>query len=180
MTLFQEALAFTLRMEGAWYPGDEERDTNPTMKGITQKTYDTFRASHGMVTRSVRAIGVTELEDIYYQQYWKAITPTAVVDPLHRAVFDMAVNAGPSRATKILQSLLGTKPDGRFGPITNRALWLWVGSEMELFNRYQTERLAFYGGLALVNKRLRPNLISWTRRVVLLSREVYHDADSGE
>lgn len=177
--LFREALDFTLKMEGDWYPGDEARDTNPTMKGVTQETYDKYRNQMGMVNRSVINISGAELEYIYLRGYWNPIAPTAVVHPLCLAVFDMAVNAGPSRAIKILQGLVGSKADGILGPKTNNKVWGWSGSSMKLFSLYQTERLAFYGGLALRNMRLRPNLIAWTHRVVMLSRKVYND-EAGE
>ena len=60
-------------------------------------------------------------------------------------VFDMAANAGPSEAVKILQKVVGVEQDGSVGPITLAAV---AGVEQSvLLESYTLNRIAYYRSL---------------------------------
>jgi lysozyme family protein len=75
-------------------------------------------------------------------------------------VFDMAVNSGPGRAVRLLQSAVGAVPDGAIGPKTLAAVQ--AQDPATLIETYQRTRQHFLEALptfATFGK-------GWTRRVV--------------
>lgn len=104
---FEKGLKFVLAREGGYsnHPNDSGGETN---KGITHKTYDTYRKSQGLPTRSVKDIIDKEVKEIYYNNYYKASGADKVGDPkLSTVVFDTAVNMGVSRAKTMLEKSNG-------------------------------------------------------------------------
>lgn len=98
---FDKCLAITLRYEGA-YSNHPDDPGGPTMRGITQREYDTWRKQQGKSTRSVRQLTDDEMRAIYRTQYWDAVAADSLVMGLDLCVFDAAVNSGVSRAQKWL------------------------------------------------------------------------------
>lgn len=118
MDNFQKALEFTLRWEGGYsdHPADKG---GATMRGITQATYDAYLRSIGAPSHPVKGIRDEEIEWIYHRNYWEEIKGDSLPMPLAIAVFDCAVNSGPSRSIKLLQSACGGLViDGLIGPKT--------------------------------------------------------------
>ena len=70
----------------------------------------------------------------------------------------MAINAGPSRAAKILQEVVGCVPDGGIGPITLRCVNEYSG---DLIEAYSNARADFYRSLSQFDKFGR----GWLNRV---------------
>ena len=56
--------------------------------------------------------------DILENQYYKGPKIDKLPESIRKNVLDMAINAGPGRAIKILQKLVGAKQDGAIGPKT--------------------------------------------------------------
>lgn len=168
MDLFTEAMNLTLGTEGGWYDGSDPRDPNPTMWGITQKTYDAYRSSIGQPSQSVRQVKTDE-RDAIYRKYWDG-----VCENLPRlaalTVFDMSINAGPAAARKVVQRALNLPDDGVYGPVTRTAIsrltqYGVLNGQVDVFIlRILLERVAFYRDLAR-KPNLRPNLNSWIARV---------------
>lgn len=117
---FDRALIAVLRHEGGYvnHPADPGGATN---KGVTQVVYDGFRNRLGLPKRSVRHITETEVRDIYKRQYWEAVKGDELPAGIDYMVFDGAVNSGPSRSGRWLQSALGVKVDGVIGEATLNA-----------------------------------------------------------
>jgi len=117
------------------------------MRGITQATYDAYLRSIGVKVPSppeqvkfpsraeylvamaayapiypVKGIRDEEIEWIYRRNYWNEIRGDSLPMPLAIAVFDCAVNSGPSRSIKLLQAACGGLViDGALGPVTLEA-----------------------------------------------------------
>lgn len=104
---FKKTLKFVLQREGGYVndPTDLGGETN---KGITYRTYNAYRKSKGLKPQSVKHITDSEVEDIYYNNYYKASGADKISDPkLSAYVFDTAVNMGVSRAKTFLSESNG-------------------------------------------------------------------------
>ena len=134
-----------LQHEGGYvnHPKDPGGATN---KGITQKTYDSWRDRAGQPRQSVRNIRDDEVTAIYRRGYWDKVRGDELPAGVDYAVFDFAVNSGVSRASKYLQEVVGVTQDGVIGPATIAAVRRHapVGVIRELCAR----RLLFLKGLS--------------------------------
>jgi lysozyme family protein len=115
-TSFPAALALVLAHEGGF--ADHPLDPGgPTKFGVTRETL--ARARGRAVTREeVRALGREEAGAIYRRLYWDAVRADQLPAGVDLALFDFAVNAGPIRASRTLQAVLGCAADGSVGPLT--------------------------------------------------------------
>ena len=118
---FEDALRRVLKHEGGYvnHPKDPSGATN---RGVTQATYDAYRASRGVAKVSVRGITDAEVAAIYKLQYWDRAHCDDLPFGLDYAVFDFAVNSGVSRAAKFLQAVVGATQDGVIGQMTLAAV----------------------------------------------------------
>ena len=82
---------------------------------------------------------------------------------LDLCIFDFGVNAGPSRAVKMIQSMAGTTVDGGVGPLTLKAIDALVKKDglKETIQAYQDKRQAYYESLENFKLFVR----GWTVRV---------------
>lgn len=114
---FTVCLPLILKHEGGYvdHPKDPGGATN---KGITQKTYDSWRDRKGQPRQSVRSITSDEVAAIYRRDYWDAIKGDDLPAGIDYCVFDFAVNSGIDRASRYLQSAVGSPSDGKIGPAT--------------------------------------------------------------
>jgi hypothetical protein len=94
---FERCLAVTLKWEGG-YSNHPDDPGGPTMKGITQREYASWRKQHGRRVRPVREIAEDELREIYRSEYWDAMDCGNLCAGLDLCVFDAAVNSGVGRA----------------------------------------------------------------------------------
>jgi lysozyme family protein len=140
---FRQSLAYLLKDEGG-NDDDPADHGGRTSRGITQREYTSWRKKQGLPNRDVWTATTKEIETIYHDEYWDPhcdLLPSGT-DYLY---FDMAVNAGPSRATKLLQKALGVTADGAFGPNTKRAVE--EANVKDLIKKYTEVKRAFYIGL---------------------------------
>lgn len=113
---FQACLRFTLKYEGGYvdHPDDPGGATN---LGITIGVLQSWRGNP--VTKAdVRALTKVEAGNIYKARYWNKVDGNRLPPGLDLAMFDYAVNSGPSRAAKALQRIAGVAADGIIGDDT--------------------------------------------------------------
>ena len=114
------AEGFTSTAERGWWPGNAT-DPNPTLNGVTQRTYDRFRAARGEPVQGVELMSPDEQTAIY-DQYWHdgrcdliaTVAPAAAI--VH---FDAYFNGG---GVHILQVSVDVPLDGIVGPQTLQAV----------------------------------------------------------
>jgi lysozyme family protein len=161
MTPLERALGFTLRedIEGGWYDGSGSHDPNPTMRGVTQRTYDAWRTDRGLPTRSVRDIAAEEVRTIAAERYWLPAGCSRLPPDLAVAHFDAAYNMGPTAAIKVLQRACKVKDDGVFGPITETAARTLRVEDLLL------ARIDYYRRIVQAKRSLLPALVHWLYRV---------------
>lgn len=159
---FAGAYEFTLAHERGWWPGGAS-DPNPTLDGVTQRTYNAYRTRRNLPGRSVREMNPSERTDIYHE-YWDDCDADLLPRRSAAAHFAFAFNAGPGPAMRVLQRALGVKDDGKLGPITRAAIL--DALDNDLLPRLLLEQLGHYRAICLGNATLRPNLLGWIGRLV--------------
>jgi lysozyme family protein len=117
---YEKALRFVLRWEGGFVddPADRGGRTN---RGVTQRTYDSWRSRQGQPPRDVKDIEESEVSKIYEGDYWIPPRCDVLATPIDLVGFDTAVNMGVRRSVRILQTVLGCGVDGSFGKNTRDA-----------------------------------------------------------
>lgn len=139
---FEKSLQLILKFEGG-YVNDPNDHGGATNKGVTQTVYDEYRKSLNKSSQSVKDITDEEVKDLYYKKYWIVAMCDKLpldVDTVH---FDMAVNAGPKQAAKLLQRSVGVADDGVIGPETLAKIIL-IKDLKTLVKQYINKRIEFY------------------------------------
>lgn len=121
---FKKCLQHVLQFEGGYvdHPSDPGGATN---RGITRKTLARWRGISpwwDLPKSAVRELAENESEAIYKQAYWATSAGRHLPNGIDLAIFDFAVNSGPSRTAKALQKILNVPQDGIIGPMTLTAL----------------------------------------------------------
>lgn len=154
---YDKCLGLILHHEGGYvnHPKDPGGETN---LGVTKRVYEEWGGTKEMVDLTVE-----DVAPIYEKNYWGRVKADDLPSGLDLCVFDFAVNAGPGRAAKYLQSMIGTTVDGGIGPNTLRAVGNYVeevGLQTAIEN-YQANRQRYYEKLSTFETFGR----GWTRRV---------------
>ncbi len=162
---FEACLSEVLRHEGGYadHPSDPGGATN---LGVTRKTLAGWRKVSpwwNLPKEAVKELARTEASAIYRKLYWDRCKGGALPAGLDLALFDFAVNSGPARAIKALQSELKVKADGFLGPLTLDALKARIAVEgvAALVTSLSGGRLSFVQKLATFATFGR----GWTRRI---------------
>ena len=113
---FKRALVLVLDHEGHF--GNDPRDSGGmTNLGVTRAVWQDW-VKHPVDEAEMRALTPAIVAPLYKTKYWDACKCDQLPLGIDYAVFDFAVNAGVSRASKTMQSALGTAADGIVGPAT--------------------------------------------------------------
>tara|TARA_Y100001972_G_C7592213_1_gene296895 strand:- start:372 stop:878 length:507 start_codon:yes stop_codon:yes gene_type:complete len=166
MSNYNECLKIILMHEGGYvnHPKDPGGETN---LGVTKRVYEEWGG-----TKEMKDLTIEDVEPIYKNNYWDKIKGDDLPDGLDLCVFDFGVNAGPGRAAKFLQKMIGTTVDGGIGPMTLKAVNEYVDENgiKETITNYQNMRQEYYEGLSTFDTFGG----GWTRRV----KETTHEAES--
>ena len=154
---YDKCLETILHHEGGYvnHPKDPGGETN---LGVTKRVY----LEHGG-KKDMKDLLVEDVAPIYKKGYWDKMKGDQLPNGLDLCVFDFGVNAGPGRAAKYLQTMIGTVADGGIGPNTLKAVAEYVekhGIEKSIEN-YQEARQSYYEKLNTFGTFGR----GWTRRV---------------
>ena len=162
-TRFEQAVEHVLKHEGGFV--QHPRDPGGATKfGITRETLARAKKRPASIN-DVRRLSRKEAIAIYRQLYWEAVRADELPPGLDLAAFDLAVNSGPTRAVKMLQTALGVEADGIIGPITLGAAR--EADAPETIRRLTKARLGFLGRLATW-----PVFgLGWRRRVLAVEQE---------
>mgnify|MGYP003650583610 FL=1 len=154
---YDKCLETILHHEGGYvnHPSDPGGETN---LGVTKRVYEEWGGEKDM-----KDLLVEDVAPIYEKNYWGRTKCDDLPSGLDLCVFDFAVNAGPGRSAKYLQTMIGTTADGGIGPNTLLALGNYVeevGVEGSIRN-FQTARQEYYESLGTFEVFGK----GWTRRV---------------
>lgn len=155
---YPASYAFTKDFEGG-YVNDPDDPGGCTNAGITIGTLQAWRGDSVKVTcADVAALSEPEIGLIYATNYWAPVWGNRLPVGINCQVWDLGVNAGPSRAIKILQGLVDETQDGIMGPKTLAATE--DADQDDLLVRYHAARQEYYESLSTFSKYGD----GWTRR----------------
>jgi lysozyme family protein len=117
---FNTCFDLMLTHEGG-YVHHEKDPGGRTNFGVTQRVWEEWMG-RPVTEKEMRALTPLMVKPLYKRKYWDAVRADDLVAGVDYCVFDVAVNSGPGRAIKFLQSCVGVTPDGGFGPITLAAV----------------------------------------------------------
>ncbi|MBF9195218.1 glycoside hydrolase family 108 protein [Microvirga terrestris] len=167
---FQQAVELVLRHEGGFV--DHPRDPGGATKfGIARETLSRARERPASLD-DVQKLTRPEAVVIYRRLYWDELRADELPPGVDLAAFDLAVNSGPVRAARMLQSVLGVTADGIIGPVTLRVAW--QADPVETIRRLTRARLDFLGRLAAWPVFGR----GWRRRVLAVEQGALRLASS--
>lgn len=126
-----------------------------TNLGVTKATYEAW-IGYAVSEKIMRGLTVDHVKALYKVKYWDAVRCDDLPAGLDLCVFDFAVNAGPSRATRYLQKMVGAAPDGQIGP---RTLSLVEQMVKSLGLRTASHATKMIGGTIIVCSRPSPRLV---------------------
>ncbi len=156
---FQTALRHVLEFEGGYvdHPNDPGGATN---MGITRATLARYRG-RPVSKGEVRGLNRDTASGIYRQFYWDALVCDEMPGGIDLAVFDGAVNHGPARSARFLQTALKVSADGIVGPVTLNAVA--SAPPRELLIEFMALRMRAYGRLS---RLFRTFGLGWSRRLM--------------
>lgn len=113
---FTRCLPIELGYEGGWVndPQDSGGETN---LGVTKRNWEAW-VGHSVTSADMKALTGNVVAPFYKTKYWDVICGDHLPIGLDLIIFDSAINQGPGRAAKFLQSAIGATPDGVIGPVT--------------------------------------------------------------
>ena len=141
---FHKCMDIVLRHEGGYvdHPDDPGGATN---MGITHKTLAAWRKVDKCSREEVRTLQVDEAKEIYRAHYWNALNCDNLPAGVDLITFDMGVNAGVGRSSRMLQEVVAVEQDGQVGPITVGAV-AQVDPDF-VINKFSDRRLQYYQSL---------------------------------
>ncbi len=156
-----------MRINEGGYVDHPDDPGGATNKGVTQRTYDAWRARQQLAARHVRDIREAEVLQIYFEGYWRAGHCHRMPgDAAALILFDACVNHGLRPAMKFVQRGAGLPPrevDGLFGPRTLSAVQMTEPGL--LVQRALDARWHFFEKIMRSNPRLESFRRGWRSRV---------------
>lgn len=154
---FLPAMEHMLKSEGGYvnHPSDPGGRTN---LGVTQRVWEEW-LGRPVSEKEMRALTPAIVAPMYKRRYWDKVSADSLLSGVDYVVFDAAVNSGPGRASKWLQTVVGAAADGAIGPNTLKAVAGYPADK--LIEDYQALRLSFLKSLPTWDTFGR----GWDRRV---------------
>ena len=151
---FDEIIEQVLEHEGG-YVDDPTDSGGETKYGISKKAYP---------NEDIKGLTVERAKELYKRDYWDRFKVDNLPDRIRHIYFDMCVNMGGGRATKILQEACNSKNsnkidvDGGIGKDTIKA-----SANLEDF-RLRAYRVMFYAELVMKKPEQERFWVGWFRR----------------
>jgi lysozyme family protein len=140
---YNDAITQVYKDEGG-YSNDAGDPGGPTMYGIT--IWDARKYwKPGATATDVKNMPKSVAADIYEQHYAHPLAYDQLPSGVDYAILDYGINSGNSRATKVLQRIVGVPVDGIMGPATVSAANKY--DPIKLINSIYDERVSFLKGL---------------------------------
>jgi len=169
---FNTALAFAFRFEGQ-VSNDPDDHGGLTVYGLSERHHpDVCKKALAAFNQGNHASAKQIAAEVYQKHYWKKIKADLLDPPVAIALFDCAVNLGPKKAVKLLQTALNrigadVDVDGLMGPATLGAANLLYADR--IWPRLNLLRCKHYIGRVNKEPSQKKFLKGWINRVLALS-----------
>ena len=142
-TNFETCFQHTLKEEGGFvnHPKDPGGITN---LGVTRAAWEAY-IKLPATEQDMRDLTPDMVRPFYRARYWDVCKCDDLPSGVDLVVFDVAVNAGPGRASRFLQEIVGVAVDGIIGPRTLAATANFGAAA--LINRISDRRERHYRAL---------------------------------
>ena len=140
---WKRSFELMLKSEGG-FVNHKDDPGGMTNLGVTKRVWEQWVGRESN-EKEMRSLTPTMVEPLYKRKYWDACKCDDLPKGLDYLVFDFAVNAGPGRSIKTLQSAVGTTPDGIIGPKTLAAVR--AIDPHELIEKFSVAKTEFYESL---------------------------------
>ena len=148
---FEKALNKVLQLEGGLTLHKNETEKDITYAGIYRKAHPDWQGWN-YIDRGLEP-PFELVKQFYYENFYK---PLEIIknETIRDLLFEFAVNASLKTAIKLLQKVVGAKPDGIIGKKTLQKLneYLLDNSEEEFIKDYTLARIAFYTSFIISQK----------------------------
>ncbi len=149
MAQFNSFFKNLMVLEGG-FVDDPKDHGGATFRGLTLYTWEKsgWDKNHDdhIDIADLKLITPEDAAKVYKLLYWDYIKGDEInSQSIAEIIFDWAVNSGTATATKKVQSLLGIKADGVFGPNTLKAVNQAI--PQNLFELIKSSRIAFYASI---------------------------------
>ena len=163
---WEQCFALVLKNEGGYVdnPADPGGATN---LGCTKAVWEQY-IGRSVTKDDIKALTPNDVMPLYKAKYWDTIKGDDLPEGVDYAVFDFAINSGPSRAAKALQSVLSVTVDGQIGSATLRALE--TANPREVATAVCEARLAFLQSLPTYGTFGK----GWSRRVAEVEQTAFN------
>jgi len=140
---WDKSFQMMLASEGGYvnHPSDPGGMTN---LGVTKRVWEEWIGRESNEAE-MRALTPELVEPLYKKRFWDAVRADELKSGVDYLVFDFAVNAGPGRSAKILQTAVGVPADGGIGPVTLAAVNQFEPEE--LIEKFSQGKEDFYRSL---------------------------------
>jgi lysozyme family protein len=140
---WEQAFKQMLASEGGYvnHPSDPGGMTN---LGVTKRVWEEWVGRESN-EKEMRSLTPEMVEPLYKRKFWDACKCDELPAGVDYLVFDFAVNAGPGRSAKILQTAVDVPADGGIGPITLAAVK--AQDPTELIQKFSDAKEDFYRSL---------------------------------
>jgi len=163
---WQPCFVLVLQNEGGYV--DNPKDPGgATNLGCTKAVWEQY-VGHSVTKDDIKALTPEDVEPLYRTRYWDAINGDNLPVGVDYAVFDFAINSGPSRAAKTLQTVIGVNADGKIGSATISALE--AANPRDVVTSVCEARLAFLQSLATYDTFGK----GWSKRVSEVERIAFN------
>ena len=161
-----QCFALVLKNEGGYVdnPADPGGATN---LGCTKAVWEQY-IGRSVTKDDIKALTPNDVMPLYKVKYWDTIKGDDLPEGVDYAVFDFAINSGPSRAAQALQSVLSVTVDGQIGSATLRALE--TANPREVATAVCEARLAFLQSLPTYGTFGK----GWSRRVAEVEQTAFN------
>ena len=140
---WKRSFELMLKSEGG-FVNHKDDPGGMTNLGVTKRVWEQWVGRESN-EKEMRNLTPAMVEPLYKRKYWDACKCDDLPEGLDYLVFDFAVNAGPGRSIKTLQTAVGTTPDGIIGPKTLAAVR--AVDPHELIEKFSVAKTEFYESL---------------------------------
>lgn len=136
-----------------------------TNMGITQKTYDAYRAEKNLPPNSVLKINKQERDEIIKGKYWNPIKGDQLPRSIALVLADWKFNGG--KPVRSIQKILNLTPTGKMDENTIRAIWGYIENDPKkeylLAKKLISSRQKYLESIKTIRNKKKVPLINYNR-----------------